>query len=210
MAIVLEPLAAGWQRAGAVASRIREHLPGALTDPVADGLRGLLPIVDDRALEQLDAELDRIAREERLVGGRSGPRPGVVAAAAGLQEAVAAARIVRALAPEGGLRAWESLGAYRYLVSTTGDVDPDLRHGAAVALLVDYDRQRGSTLVGTLERYLADRSVVPTARALSIHPNTLRQRLERVEALTGLDLAREDLLSLELAIMRHRLLAAAG
>ena len=39
--------------------------------------------------------------------------------------------------------------------------------------------------------------MVQTARALFIHPNTLRQRLERIEKLSGLDLGAEDLLSLE-------------
>ncbi len=44
-----------------------------------------------------------------------------------------------------------------------------------------------------------------SARELFIHPNTVRQRLERVERVTGLDLAEEDLLSLELALKVARL-----
>ena len=44
-----------------------------------------------------------------------------------------------------------------------------------------------------------------TARKLFIHANTLRQRLDRIEKLTGLDLATEDLLSLELAVKLVRL-----
>ena len=38
-----------------------------------------------------------------------------------------------------------------------------------------------------------------------IHPNTLRQRVARIEELTGLDLDQDDLLSLELAIKLVRL-----
>jgi DNA-binding PucR family transcriptional regulator len=73
-----------------------------------------------------------------------------------------------------------------------------------------YDRRRRSQLVDTLEQYLRDRrSVATTARALFIHPNTLRQRLERIEKLSGLDLAAEDLLSLELAVKLVRLRAPA-
>ena len=57
----------------------------------------------------------------------------------------------------------------------------------------------------TLERFLADRgSVAASARALYIHPNTVRQRLERIERVTGLDLGKEDLLSLELALKLAR------
>ena len=49
--------------------------------------------------------------------------------------------------------------------------------------------RRGSRLVETLERYLADRgSVTASARALYVHPNTVRQRLERIERVAELDL----------------------
>jgi DNA-binding PucR family transcriptional regulator len=82
------------------------------------------------------------------------------------------------------------------------------RHEDAVAILAGYDARRRSELLRTLERHLGDRgAVAPTARSLYIHPNTLRQRLARIEHLTGLSLAHEDLLSLELAIRVHRLRA---
>ena len=47
--------------------------------------------------------------------------------------------------------------------------------------------------------------MIESARALFIHPNTLRQRLGRIEELTGLRLDEDDLLSLELAIKLARL-----
>ncbi len=47
--------------------------------------------------------------------------------------------------------------------------------------------------------------MIESARALYIHPNTLRQRLARIEELTGLALDQDDLLSLELAIKLARL-----
>ncbi|MFF4624106.1 helix-turn-helix domain-containing protein [Nonomuraea jabiensis] len=55
--------------------------------------------------------------------------------------------------------------------------------------LIRYDRDHGAALLRTLRTYLdsgVDRHV--TARALTLHPNTVSQRLRRVEALTGLDL----------------------
>jgi DNA-binding PucR family transcriptional regulator len=77
---------------------------------------------------------------------------------------------------------------------------------AAVDLLIAYDARRRTALLDTLERYLAERrSVIESARALFIHPNTLRQRLARIEELTGVELDRDDLLSLELAIKLARL-----
>ena len=47
--------------------------------------------------------------------------------------------------------------------------------------------------------------MIESARELFIHPNTLRQRLGRIEELTGLKLDEDDLLSLELAIKLARL-----
>lgn len=85
---------------------------------------------------------------------------------------------------------------------------PDDRHDTAVARLVEYDRSRRSELMSTLEQYLRDRRSSVTARALYIHPNTLRQRLERIEKLSGLDLASEDLMSHELAVKLANLRSA--
>lgn len=204
----LEPT--GWGGAPRAADRLRHELPGALCDAGPERIRALLPVAGGTAeeLARIDARLDGLGREERLAVGRSSLQPGLAAGPASLAEAASAARVARALAPEGGARAWDGLGAYRYLAGVGGEAQPDARHARAISLLWEYDAERGTQLVGTLERYLADRSVVPTARALRIHANTLRQRLDRVETLTSLDLDDEDLLSLELAIKLHRLRAA--
>jgi purine catabolism regulator len=76
---------------------------------------------------------------------------------------------------------------------------------------VAYDDDRGSQLLATLEAYLEHgRSTTATSRLLIIHVNTLRQRLQRIEELTGLDLTNEDLLALHLAIKLARLRCATG
>lgn len=211
--VVFEPLRPGaaWTAAERLETRLRHVVPGVLCDPGPERLRVLLPVplreTKESGLAALDAELDALAREEGAVAGRSSVQSQLAADRSSLIEAAAAARIARALAPGGGSRAWEALGAYRYLVGVGGEVEPDGRHARAVDALWRYDERRGSELVRTLERYLADRSVVPTARALYIHANTLRQRLERIEHLTELVIAEEDLVSLELAIKLHRLRA---
>jgi DNA-binding PucR family transcriptional regulator len=43
-----------------------------------------------------------------------------------------------------------------------------------------------------------------------VHPNTLRQRLRRIQDLTGLDVAREDWLMIEIELKLHRLDEALG
>jgi GAF domain-containing protein len=122
------------------------------------------------------------------------------------REAVDAATIGRALLGEGGAIAYSQLGAYRYLVQIAAEDAPRDRMRAAVDRLIAYDSKRRTALLDTLERYLAERrSVIESARALFIHPNTLRQRLARIEELTGLRLDQDDLLSLELAIKLARL-----
>ncbi len=122
------------------------------------------------------------------------------------REALDATTIGRALLSEGGAIAYSQLGAYRYLVHIVAEDAPRDRMRTAVDVLIEYDSRRRSALLDTLERYLAERrSVIESARALFIHPNTLRQRLARIEELTGVELDHDDLLSLELAIKLARL-----
>jgi GAF domain-containing protein len=122
------------------------------------------------------------------------------------REATDAAVIAGALLPDGGAIDYARVGAYRYLVHIATSDAPRDRMSVAVERLIAYDAQRRSSLLDTLERFLSDRrSLVDTAQALYVHPNTLRQRLARIEELTDLQLDREDLLSLELAIKLARL-----
>ncbi|HWI70486.1 MAG TPA: GAF domain-containing protein, partial [Baekduia sp.] len=89
---VLEPLGgepeARWPEVAARAeARLRRVVPGSLCDPGDDRLRALLPLGGpDTAheLQRLDGELERLAREERLAGGRSEPRRGLAGDQRGL------------------------------------------------------------------------------------------------------------------------------
>jgi GAF domain-containing protein len=202
----------------ALAERVEGHLrrlaPAALCDVRPDGLRAMLPIAGAPApgsdqLAQLDAALSELATREGVTVGRSDQRMGLGDGGESLREAADAAQIAAALMSDrGGALAYGELGAYRYLVRLPLADVPNDRQCRAIQRLTDYDRRRRTQLVDTLERYLRDRrSVATTARALYIHPNTLRQRLERIESVSGLDLATEDLLSLELAIKLVRLRA---
>ena len=198
----------------AVAERIEMRLrnleAGALVDPGRAALRALLPLPADAVRGDV-ASLRELAASEGVAIGMSAARSGADGADHGLRQAEDAATIARALVPAGGALAYEELGAYRYLVHLAIDEAPHDRLCEAVERLLDYDARRGTQLLATLEQYLADRRVgTATARKLFIHANTLRQRLERIEKLTGLELADEDLLSLELAIKLVRLRRAAG
>jgi hypothetical protein len=147
-----------------------------------------------------------VAAAEGVALGVSGPGAGVGESRQALREAERAARIALTLHPTGGALGYEGLGAYKYLAELRMEESPRDRHWTAVAELAAHDRRRRTALLDTLEAYLARRrSVAETARALYIHPNTLRQRLARIERVTSLRLDAEDLLALELAVKLVRL-----
>jgi GAF domain-containing protein len=194
--------------AARVQARLRRLYRRAFFDAGHDSLRALLPITTPGrdGLEQLARACDEIGRELGLELGLSGVDRGASGARRRMREAADAARIGRSLAGGGGAILYEQLGAYRYLVHLELEQAPHDRYGQAVEALLQYDSRRGAQLVETLERYLGARcSVAASARALYIHPNTVRQRLERIAQVTGLDLRTADLLSLELALKVARL-----
>jgi GAF domain-containing protein len=198
-----------WRASAEVLGR---GLAGLTTDAAIDSgpgpVRALLALGTRAApsSEQLLRECRELGERGRAAIGVSEIHRGPADAARAYREAVDAATIGRALLGEGGAIAYSQVGAYRYLVHIAAEDAPHDRMRAAVDRLIEYDRRRRTALLDTLERYLAERrSVIESARALFVHPNTLRQRLGRIEELTGLRLDEDDLLSLELAIKLARL-----
>ena len=189
-------------------ARLRRLYPRAFFDSRHDRVRALAPLPTGRgtALEGLRTACEQLGSEEGLVVGLSDVDRGAASARRRMREAADAARIGRSLLVEGGAISYEQLGAYRYLVHLDLDEAPRDRYRQSVEQLGEYDQRRGTQLIETLERFLADRgSVTASARALYVHPNTVRQRLERIERVADLDLPSEDLLSLELALKLARL-----
>jgi DNA-binding PucR family transcriptional regulator len=158
------------------------------------------------AAERVVEACDAVAAAEQVVLGVSATGCGIAESRQALREAERAAQIALTLRPSGGALGYEQLGAYKYLVDLRLEESPRDRHWTAVEALLTHDRQRRTALLDTLEEYLARRrSIADTARTLYIHPNTLRQRLARIERVTGLRLEGEDLLALELAVKLVRL-----
>ena len=193
---------------GRLEARLRRVSPRAFFDSRHDRMRALAPLATDKeaAADRLRRACEQLAREEQVVIGLSDVDRGAANARRRMREAADAARIGRSLVAEGGAVSYDGLGAYKYLVHLELDQEPHDRYRQSVEELVEYDRRRGSRLFETLEQFLADRcSVTASARALYIHPNTVRQRLDRIERVSGLRLPDEDLLSLELALKLARL-----
>jgi GAF domain-containing protein len=174
--------------------------PGPVRAVLALGSRG------PEAIEELVRSCRELGRRRGAAVGLSELHDSARGSARAYREALDAAMIGRALLGDGGAIGYAEVGAYRYLVHIAAEHAPHDRMRAAVDRLIEYDAKRRTSLLDTLERYLAERrSVIESARELFIHPNTLRQRLGRIEELTGLNLDDDDLLSLELAIKLARL-----
>jgi DNA-binding PucR family transcriptional regulator len=110
-----------------------------------------------------------------------------------------------------GVVAYDELGAYKYLLRIAMEAGARDSTIDAVAKLADYDRDRGASLLATLEEFLRRRgNISATSDALFVHPNTLRQRLRRIADLTGIDLRRDDWLMVEIAVKLVRLRSALG
>ena len=198
---------ADWE---AVATRLGARLRGrdqvGFFDAGRDGLRAVVLVPGPGVAERVVEACDAIAAAEHVVLGLSATGRGIAESRQALREAERAAQIALTLRPSGGALGYEQLGAYKYLVDLRLEESPRDRHWTAVEALLRHDRQRRTALLDTLEEYLARRrSIADTARTLYIHPNTLRQRLARIERVTGLKLDGEDLLALELALKLVRL-----
>jgi GAF domain-containing protein len=185
-----------------VTARLMARMPGTLVDQLERSIRALVPI-PEQSSETTVGELRDIGWGEDgeaapLSAGVSNLCRGTPSYARGFLEADSASEVGALIRGTPGMSTYEDLGPYRYVLST----DEGIRDGHQERLerLVDYDRRRGTALLDTLEGYLDHRgSVVATSRALYIHPNTLRQRLDRIERTSGIDTDRDDWLSLAVA-----------
>lgn len=181
--------------------------PGSLFDRRDDSTRALLRVSaegEDKllsAIRELQAKLEAPASI-----GLSNVCRGAASFAAGFEEARHALLGSTVLQGTPGVMAYEELGPYKYLLRMPFDAGVRDAHRDAVARIAEYDRQRSTALLRTLEEFLRRRgSISATAEALYVHPNTLRQRLRRIGEISGLDLRTDDWLMVEIAVKMVRL-----
>ena len=216
-------VAIGWrdapeeQRAPAL-ERFRANLvralPGVLIDQRDEEAIALVPSLgsdESDAIRRLEKALGEGANRLPLVIGVSSPCLGAAALATGLQEARQAALAAPVIVDAPAVVPYDGLGPYKYLLRVPLDGDVRDRQRDALRKLGDYDRQRQAQLTRTLEEFLRQRgNISATAQALYVHPNTLRQRLRRIEELTGINIKGDDWLMIEIALKLLRLEAALG
>jgi purine catabolism regulator len=159
----------------------------------------------------LAEEIRTAARGRETAVGISSPCQGAASFPAGFEEARHALLGTTVLGAAPGVMTYEELGPYKYLLRMSLDGGVRDRNRSAIARLAEYDRQRSTALLRTLEEFLRRHgNISATAEALYVHPNTLRQRLRRIMDLTGIDLRRDDWLMVEIAVKLVKLEEALG
>ena len=130
-------------------------------------------------------------------------RPEQVASAR--REAMRCLGTLEALGRVGEGASAAELGFLGVLLGDRRDVIPFVRR--TIGPVLDYDQERGTELVGTLEAYFSnDRNLARTREALHIHVNTVTQRLERIGALLGDDWQQHDRsLEVQIALRLHHI-----
>jgi sugar diacid utilization regulator len=121
------------------------------------------------------------------------------------REALRCLRALRALGRTGEGGSLPELGFLGVLLGDRTDVAGYVRR--VLGPVLDYDAQRGTELVRTLDAYYAQGASLARAKdELHVHVNTVVQRLERVRHLLGPDWnAPEHALEVQLALRLHRL-----
>ena len=168
---------------------VREQAPGEDARVSAEQLRQLVgrEIVDE------------------ITAGVAGPRPGAAGAHFAFMQSEHAVAVGRGLHGHGRTIHFDQLGRFRFVLNQpTSDIEAFAKHRLGDLL----DDSRSAALLDTLECYLRSNGRAHVvAQKMSLHRNTVRQRLHRIIELTGADLADPDTrLALQLAILGYRAL----
>ena len=133
--------------------------------------------------------------------------PGIPDAARAHAEAQRLARALAQLGRGGEIADRGTLGAAGLMLGGAGDGTAAAIIAEHLGPLLDYDAEHGTALTETCETWLdSGRSIPVAAGRLFIHPNTVRQRLDRIAVLLGAgweDGSRS--FDLHLALRLHRL-----
>jgi purine catabolism regulator len=144
--------------------------------------------------------------------GVGGLHLGLSGIAKSFQEGQQALRVSR-LWGNGRLTFYDELETYQLLLQSTEQLDLSKVSLGALDTLVEYDRRTNSELTKTLEVYLqCNGNITKATKALHIHRNTMKYRLEKIVDLSGIDLDDAEQrfeLQLNLKINKMRQQAAA-
>lgn len=146
----------------------------------------LLPGQDEEHLSSASARrLNDVSRTHVTVGA-VGPIHELAQLPDAERQARRCAKALVLLGREGQSCTPRQLGVYGLLLSEAGREQVQDFLSTALGPLERYDAQRGTALIQTIDRYFEhDGHVAHAAKSLFVHPNTLYQRLERVDGILG-------------------------
>ena len=168
----------------------------------------------DSGRQQVREVLEEVSRTSNASWGLAGGPRTVSELATAFRDARAALQIGAAVGHRGPVADAAELEPFMLLGGVARDP-----HVADVALavvqpLVDYDRESGRDLLGTIETYLATGgNASSTARQLALNRHSLLYRLRKFEELTGRDLgepADRFVVDLSIKLFRLRTLSTAA
>jgi hypothetical protein len=129
-------------------------------------------------------------------------------------EALRCARALQRMTRSGGAATVETLGQIGLLLGSDSEETVVDFIRMSIGPLLEYDGERRSELISTLEAYLShNSSLKASASELHVHPNTVLQRLQKISTLLNDDDWRsrsEKRLELQLALRLHGLSQSSG
>jgi DNA-binding PucR family transcriptional regulator len=223
--VALEGLAAATGQPGddtPAALGLRRHVLQSLLDVVATQtsraigvirqgeLIVLVPTSDDARDPQPPQAIARLLLRqiERLfpsvhatvgIGSVCAGAPELARSFAQARQAVQTARLFR---EQGSIVDFDELGIYRLLFETANPSSLRAYVDEVLGPLVDYDRRHEADLLRTLRAYFVHNgSLQAAARELFVHVNTVAYRMQRIEQISGRNLAdADDRLAAQLAL----------
>lgn len=146
--------------------------------------------------------LKEIAPGLSFTGGIGRAYPGLRGVAQSYKEARRAITLGRKAHGPGRVYEFSQLGIYRLLCSYPDEEELQALRDHILGSIIEHDKKEKTGLLATLKAYFANNeNIQATARALYVHPHTVRYRLNKAGKLAKLDLSRsEDRFQLYLAL----------
>lgn len=195
-----------------VGACVSEHDTHACAATERDGVAiTLLSCGDDLAghtarLRDALAVIEPSVRDAHVAVGISSVAMNADGVADAIEQAVNMANLAAAQPGVTALVANDQVTSHRLLLAGVPPQTRQAFHDRLLGPVLAYDRDRQAELVVTLRTFLdCSGSWQECAQLLSVHVNTLRYRLQRIEQLTGRDLSRfDDRVDLFLALRLNR------
>jgi len=200
---------AGWRRRllDGAAQLVRERVPQAIITRRREELVVLAPDAADLPPAELGRAAVRYGTSlypnMSLTVGVGGPCEAPREIARSYAQARRTAEIALRFGRRGEVVGFESLGLYRLLFQVSDRTELRSFVDQVLGQLLAYDQKHRTDFTRTLQTFLSNNnSVQVTARDLFVHVNTAAYRIQRIQAITGLDLSTtEDCLLAQVALM---------